>query len=75
MTRLLSVEVCMPELQLLKVLVGLLRARLARAQSSEAGALTLELVAIAVLLLGIAAVVFTVLRTKAQQGATRITLP
>ncbi len=65
----------MPELQLLQLLVGSLRARLARAQPSEAGALTLELVAIAMILVAIASVVFILLRSKVQQGVTRITLP
>lgn len=65
----------MPELQLLQLLLVSVRARLARGLPRQAGALTLELVAIAVLLLAIAAVVFAVLRAKAEQGASRITLP
>jgi len=65
----------MPELQLLKLLVGSLRARLARSGSRQAGSMTLELLAVTVILVTIAALVFVVLRSKAQQGATRITLP
>jgi hypothetical protein len=65
----------MAELRLLQLLVASLRVRLARGLPREAGALTLELVAIAVLLLTIAGVVFAVLRAKAEQGASRITLP
>jgi hypothetical protein len=68
-------EVCMPELQLLQLLIGSLRARLAGAQPREAGALTLELVTIAVILVAIASVVFILLRSKVEQGVTRITLP
>jgi hypothetical protein len=65
----------MPEFQLLQFLVGSLRARLARAEPREAGALTLELVAIAMILVAIAGVVFLILRSKVEQGVTRITLP
>jgi hypothetical protein len=65
----------MPELTLLQLLFAALRARLAPAQPRDAGALTLELVAITLILVAIAGVVFTILRTKAQQGATRISLP
>jgi len=64
----------LPEFQLLRLLVGSLRARLARAPR-EAGALTLELVAIAMMLVVIAGVVFLILRSKVEQGVTRITLP
>jgi len=65
----------MPELTLLQLLFAALRARLAPAQPRDAGALTLELVAITLILVAIAGVVFTILRAKAQQGATRISLP
>jgi len=65
----------MPELILLQLLFAALRARLAPAQPRDAGALTLELVAITLILVAIAGVVFTILRAKAQQGATRISLP
>src|SRR6266545_3371039 len=49
--------------------------RLLRARSSQAGSMTLELLAVTVILVTIAALVFVVLRSKAQQGVTRITLP
>jgi hypothetical protein len=65
----------MPELQLLKLLADSVPARLARARSSQAGSMTLELLAVTVILVTIAALVFVVLRSKAQQGVTRITLP
>ncbi len=65
----------MPELQLLKLLAALVHARLARARSSQAGSMTLELLALTVILVAIAALVFVVLRSKVQQGVTRITLP
>lgn len=63
----------MPELQLLQLLVGSLHARLA--QSKQAGSMTLELLAITVILVTIATVVLVVLRSKVEQGVTRITLP
>ena len=65
----------MPELELLKLLAGSVPARLARARSSQAGSMTLELLAVTVILVTIAALVFVVLRSKVQQGVTRITLP
>ncbi len=65
----------MPELQLLKLLADSVPARLARARFSQAGSITLELLAVTVILVTIAALVFVVLRSKAQQGVTRITLP
>jgi hypothetical protein len=65
----------MPELQLLKLLAGSFRARLARLRSGEAGSMTLELLALTVILVTIAGLVFLVLRSKVQQGVTRITLP
>jgi hypothetical protein len=65
----------MPELQLLKLLASTIPARLARARSGQAGSMTLELLALTVILVTIATLVFVVLRSKAQQGVTRITLP
>jgi hypothetical protein len=65
----------MPELQLLQLLAGSLRARLARLRSGEAGSMTLELLALSVILVTIATLVLVIVRSKAQQGASRITLP
>jgi hypothetical protein len=67
----------MPELQLIKLLASSLRARLARVRSGsgEAGSQTLELLALGLILLSLAGLVFAILRSKVQQGATRITLP
>jgi hypothetical protein len=67
----------MPELQLLKLLASSLRARLARLRSGsgEAGSQTLELLALGIILVSIASLVLLVLKSKAQQGASRITLP
>ena len=65
----------MPEFQLLRLLVGWLRARLAQAHSDQAGVMTLEVVVIATMLVGIAVVVLLALRSKVQQSVTRITLP
>jgi hypothetical protein len=67
----------MPELQLLKLLAGSVPSRLqvVRARSSQAGSMTLELLALTVILVTIATLVFVVLRSKVQQGVTRITLP
>ena len=67
----------MPELQLLKLLTSSLRARLARLRSTsgQAGSMTLELLALSVILVTIAALVLLIVKSKAQQGASRITLP
>jgi hypothetical protein len=67
----------MPELQLLKLLAGSVPSRLqvVRARSRQAGSMTLELLALTVILVTIATLVFVVLRSKVQQGVTRITLP
>jgi hypothetical protein len=67
----------MPELQLLKVVATALRARLARLRSrpGEAGSQTLELLALMVILVTTASVVLLIVKSKAQQGASRITLP
>ena len=67
----------MPELQLLKLLASSVRARLARVRSAprEAGSQTLELVALMVILVTTASVVLLIVRSKVQQGASRITLP
>jgi hypothetical protein len=67
----------MPELQLLQLLTSSLRARLAQARSAprEAGSQTLELLALSIILVTIAGVVLLIVKSKAQQGASRITLP
>lgn len=65
----------MPELKLLQLVLASVRSRLAQPRLREAGALSLELVAIAVILVLIAGLVFAILRAKAEQAATRITLP
>jgi hypothetical protein len=67
----------MPELQLLKLLTSSLRARLARLRSTsgETGSMTLELLALSMILVTIAALVLLIVKSKAQQGASHITLP
>jgi hypothetical protein len=67
----------MPELQLLNLLTSAFQARLARLRSREgqAGSQTLELLALGVILVSIASVVLAIVKSKAQQGAGRITLP
>jgi hypothetical protein len=65
----------MPELKLLQLVLASVRGRLAQPRLREAGALSLELVAIVVILVLIAGFVFAILRAKAEQAATRITLP
>jgi hypothetical protein len=72
-----QLEVPMPELQLLKLLTSSLRARLARlrSRSGETGSMTLELLALSMILVTIAALVLLIVKSKAQQGASHITLP